>query len=272
MVSDLAIRYREQGFAILDCGLRERVLALRAQFLRVFDTIAATHRLGPVKEDADVVRLYHGERRDLWVAAYDQLRQLPALYALADDATLEKIQAAVGLRFPAFTAKIATRVDMPFGEGSMPTSAHQDYPTHLGSENSVTVWMPLHDVTVSDGALQVVPGSHRWGLLGSDRLLNDFVEPGKLRRREGANAHMQAPDELAGKFRDLEVRAGQAIVFSTFLIHRSGENTGSRIRWAINFRLNDLASAGYARRLYYLNEQVRVKSSVPDFTPSFSEE
>ncbi len=44
------------------------------------------------------------------------------------------------------------------------TPPHQDYPNNQGTENLTAAWIPLDDCSVSDGALAILEGSHKFGL------------------------------------------------------------------------------------------------------------
>ena len=103
-----------------------------------------------------------------------------------------------------------------------------------GSLNSVVVWIPLHDIDRSLGALEVVPESHRLGLLTTE-VVERF---GKV-------------DQFADTdFQSIEVEQGDLLVFSSFLVHRSGTNSTDSIRWSCHFRYNDLADATFIERGY----------------------
>jgi phytanoyl-CoA hydroxylase len=54
-------------------------------------------------------------------------------------------------------------------------------------------------------------------------------------------------------FRAIEVKQGDLLLFSSFLVHRSGENTTDRIRWSCHFRYNNLADPTYVARKYHHN-------------------
>jgi len=49
-------------------------------------------------------------------------------------------------------------------------------------------------------------------------------------------------------FVSVEVTKGDALFFSTFLIHRSGENTSNSIRWSCHFRYNNLCEPTFIQR------------------------
>jgi ectoine hydroxylase-related dioxygenase (phytanoyl-CoA dioxygenase family) len=114
------------------------------------------------------------------------------------------------------------------------TPPHQDWRSMQGSLNAVVVWVPLVDVDEKLGALRVLPGSHRDGLRDS--------EPDEwFRHIEGLR-----PED----FISIEVKAGDALFFSAFLVHASGDNVTDAIRWSCHFRYNDLAEPTYRARGY----------------------
>src|SRR4051812_27343999 len=110
---------------------------------------------------------------------------------------------------------------------------HQDGGTQWGldRERFVTVWTALDDAAIANGCMQVIPGSHRLGLL-SDR------------------GHTITPEQEARYCRDedslyLEARAGEAFLLHNYLLHRSGVNRIERPRRAFSVVYMD----GATRRL-----------------------
>lgn len=106
----------------------------------------------------------------------------------------------------------------PPGTGEF--TVHQNWPAVDLNDTSVTIWCPLGDVTPSNGAIQVVPGSHK-------------IVP-----------HVEAPNSPAyfGDFTDLLIReylrpvpmaAGEALIFDDSLIHWSARNESDQPRIAI---------------------------------------
>lgn len=111
---------------------------------------------------------------------------------------------------------------------------HQDWRSMQGSLNSVVVWVPLMDVSRELGALEIIPGSHLWGLQESQ-------ENGWYRHIEGLG------DE---QYESVEMEAGDVLIFSAFLVHRSGNNVTDSIRWSCHFRYNDLEEPTFISRKY----------------------
>jgi len=112
--------------------------------------------------------------------------------------------------------------------------AHQDMYSMDGSANAIVVWLPLINVTKSLGALQIVPKSHTMGLLTSSVT-------------EGFGMVDRYKDD---DFVSLELDVGDAVFFSSFLVHRSGDNSTDSIRWSANFRYNDVDDADFIARKY----------------------
>lgn len=85
----------------------------------------------------------------------------------------------------------------------------------------VTCWTALDDVTLENGCLWVIPGSHRAGLLDHGR-----------EWRVGERLDRQIPEELIDRSRETPVTmpAGSCSFHHGRLIHRSGANRGERSR------------------------------------------
>lgn len=112
------------------------------------------------------------------------------------------------------------------------TPAHQDWRSMQGSLNAIVVWAPLVDIDIPLGALEVIPGSHLQGLRSS-------VDDPFYQRIEDIPDH---------EFIPVEVKKGDALFFSSFLIHRSGNNQTHQIRWSCHFRYNDLEEPTFIQR------------------------
>lgn len=90
------------------------------------------------------------------------------------------------------------------------------------------------DISQKLGTLEVMPGSHVWGLL-------DSHEDEWYRRIDGLSDEQYQP---------VEVRAGDALFFSAFLVHRAGNNVTDSIRWSCHFRDNNLEESIFVSRRY----------------------
>lgn len=82
----------------------------------------------------------------------------------------------------------------------------------------MTIWLALDPAARTNGCVEVIPGSHRLGLLSAH---------GSTLAEEDVRRH--CPPERAFS---LEVEAGHAVLMHNWLIHRSGVNPSSQPRRA----------------------------------------
>jgi phytanoyl-CoA hydroxylase len=120
--------------------------------------------------------------------------------------------------------------------GHYKTPAHQDWRSMQGSLNSVVVWIPLIDIDRDLGALEVIPGSHLMGLLPTEQ--DEWFR------------HVRSDSINETEFVPLEVEAGDLVLFSSFLVHRSGNNSTESIRWSMHYRYNDAAESSWIERKF----------------------
>jgi len=113
---------------------------------------------------------------------------------------------------------------------------------------SVTIWCALQDTDGTNGAMQVIAGSHRF----SDALRSPTLDD------PFRNLHA----ELRADLRTVPLRAGEAIIFNQALLHASPPNMGTEPRIAVTYGL----IAEEAELLFYhKNEEGRVEQyAVPD--------
>lgn len=101
-------------------------------------------------------------------------------------------------------------------------ACHQDWTVvDESTYDSLSIWIPLQDVDTDNGALQVIPGSHRF----SDIIRSPFFP----------NPLGELGDELKKDLVDVPLKAGEAIVFNHALIHASPPNTTEELRLAVTY-------------------------------------
>lgn len=125
----------------------------------------------------------------------------------------------------------AMMMNKPAGQGT-PLPWHQDGGDvwKLDRDPLVTTWVAIDPATRANGCLQVIPGSHRLGLLTKQ---GSTLAPHHVERHcsEAAIEH-------------LEIEAGEALVLHNWLLHRSGVNTTDRPRRAFSACYMDARTLG----------------------------
>ena len=233
---NLKSQYEENGYFVYKTNHAERFATIRKKFIRIFNEIAILNNLDPINNDADINDLYRLKNRELWVAAYDQLRYSPEVLELSNYSVLLDIAKQCGIKFPITTNRAIIRADMT-NDNEHDFKLHQDYPYNQGSFNSITIWIPFQDTDAKLGAVQVIPKSHKNGVAKN--------ENGIIVKQELDNA-ITAPLKL-----------GEVLVFSQFLHHKSGlnvsKNPENQIRFSAQIRYTDLSDQEWAKRKYYIN-------------------
>jgi phytanoyl-CoA hydroxylase len=255
-------QYHEQGFVYLPGFFPvAEISALLADAKDVFlrqMRAAGIVSAGPAEErdfEAGMARFFQHDQA-AFINCGKTCQHLIRLHRLAlGDCLLEQIH-ALGLCQPV----ICTRPVLYFNSRRLARSEsyyksppHQDWRSMQGSLNALVVWVPLVDIDRTLGALEIIPGSHTAGLQPS-------VPDDWYRRIEGT----READYVA-----VPVQAGDALIFSAFLIHRSGDNVTDSIRWSCHFRYNDLAEPTFVARKYpnpylYKPQQELITPDFPD--------
>lgn len=131
--------------------------------------------------------------------------------------------------------------------GEMPI--HQDWTVVDEPKfQSMTIWVPLCDVDQTNGAMQVIDGSHLFS--------------NALRAPTLPNAFAGVTSEMRPDLKSISMKAGEALVFSQALLHASPPNLSEKRRDVITFGfIPENAELVY----YYKNDQDKVeKYQVPD--------
>lgn len=112
-------------------------------------------------------------------------------------------------------------------ESEMPI--HQDWTVVDETKfDSVTIWIPLQDVNETNGAMQVIDGSHRFSTALRSPTLEDPFK--------------NIQTQLCKDLKLIPMKAGEAIVFSQALLHASPANLSNESRIAVTYGLIDASA------------------------------
>ncbi|WP_282609733.1 phytanoyl-CoA dioxygenase family protein [Pelagibius sp. Alg239-R121] len=242
--SSLQKAFADQGFVILP-GLIDRteLAALRDDVAAVFSARLALseRKAGTGSLDETLQWLFENDF-DGYLGAAKLCNHLVSLHRLGTSTPIVDQLKELGLAFPSICARPlmwfhSRRLAKTERYHRLP--AHQEWSNMQGSLDGAVAWLPLVEVTPEMGRLQVVPGSHRDGLLPFAR---DDEADYPL-----ALSHDAVRDE---DFVEVEVPLGSVLFFSSFLVHRSGSNATDTTRLTVNFRYNNALEASFVERSF----------------------
>lgn len=243
MNNEIIESYCRDGFVVIKNFFNLSVLgALRSAAKSVFQAQMQHYVLTEerISDEASFERgLFSYFRKDLegFINCGKTCQNLFELHCLGLDERIYASLQGFGLSRPVISTRPVMYFNSPHlavDEAYHKTPPHQDWRSMQGSLNAVVVWVPLVDMPNALGPLQVIPGSHRWGLLES--------EPDTWFRRINGIREEQ--------YVSLDVEVGDAVFFSAFLVHQSGDNRSDSIRWSCHFRYNDLDEPTFIERRY----------------------
>jgi non-heme Fe2+,alpha-ketoglutarate-dependent halogenase len=198
-------RYRRQGFLT---GLPVYSAREAQDLLKVFRRLRA---LLPPHLSTQQMDWWHGEDRELW-----EICTHPRI--------LDYVEAILGPDFYLWGTQFFSKDP---GDGKT-TPWHQDaFYWPLTPHKAVTVWLAFTDSDEENGAMRVIPGTHRVGRIQhirSDRttdVLDMELAPGAFRES----------DAVA-----LTLKAGQASLHDDNIVHGSAANRSQRLRCGLTMR------------------------------------
>ena len=104
--------------------------------------------------------------------------------------------------------------------------AHQDYEFMGGDPEFFTAWIPLHDCPVQMGPLQILEGSHRFGI--------------QTHQKENLHVPEIPIDAVAGdEWVSDHVNAGDVLIFHSLTVHAASPNMSEQMRISLDCRFQD---------------------------------
>ncbi len=210
--ADLRERFDRDGFAILeDAFSPAEVAELNADAARLcrgeLGQISNAPEALDGESDEDIMRRY------LCIHFPHKFSEV-ALRAMSNAAIVAALNAVIGPDVKAMQSMLFIKA-----EGKPGQAWHQDEYFIPSRDRSLTAsWIALDDATIENGCLWVLPGSHRAGVIYPDHEHDD-------QRFDCAIEAYDFPyrDEDAVP---VELKAGSAIIFNGYLLHRSLPNSG----------------------------------------------
>ncbi|WP_417451029.1 phytanoyl-CoA dioxygenase family protein [Kordiimonas sp.] len=232
----------EQGYMTVEAVLSpEEVLRAKAALARPFQLLCAKRGL-PVPEDGDDESLHRAmvALKNLSVKDYlNTIKISQNHHNILSIPGAEGVQRALkdaGLAEPVVALKpfpvlVSDELHIEGGYNLRPL--HQEWPVMQGSTDALVCWIALHDITHQHNALHLIPGTHKKGMLPYERTkCGTGIVPEYL------------PDVAPQR---MEIKAGDAVLFSCFLAHGSSP-TGGGFRQAVTIRFNNLAAPDLVER------------------------
>lgn len=175
---------------------------------------------------------------------YRACRHLPSLHSISlQDNVLQIAKKLMRTDLVCHLGYAAVRIDIP-GEEKYLFPWHQDYPYTQGSVDGVVIWIPFFDVPLGHGHLKLIPQSHKEGIREVM-----MVDP-ENKNKNGAHAmSLPGQDKLENSFAlEIPVQQGDALVFSTLLLHRSTPSKASLPRFTSQLRYANFRNADSIKR------------------------
>ena len=166
---------------------------------------------------------------------YTAVQRLEVFHALPHDPALQRVVRVLVGEDAFVHPRRLLRALLPFIP-EFTTPPHQDYPYIRGTQNTVTTWLPLRNCRGAQGALRVLVGSHRGGLLP--------VKPDPA--IAGSRVDVD-DDDPAWATSDFAV--GDALVFHSGTVHGATPNTSGRVRLSADYRHQSASEPVIARTL-----------------------
>jgi hypothetical protein len=232
--------YKEQGYLLLPSAVDPAIFQpLIEEFAAIIDHEATTaHAAGRLSErfegepfDRRMARVYEAmteeDARKLWGRVHGKNQKTAGMFAvITHPALLDIVESLIGgeiLAHPQFNS----RAKLPHHQATV-VPWHQDMGyLHAEADETfmVNFWIPLVDAPLETGPLQVIPGSHRWGLIPHSHVDGYLGIP-----------EAQLPPHTAV---DCPMAAGDLLLIQHKTVHRSIPNTSDRVRWSLDLRYSD---------------------------------
>lgn len=244
--SSLQDQFEDQGFVVIPRAIESRQIEevfsdASSVLLEALKGIDPPHL--PLTSVDENYLLLKKVSPELKAHAYDLIKYLNSLHMIAR--TGRAMNAVMELSGgPLLVDGVQVRIDDPSDDRFLPL--HQEVYGQI-SYDCFNLWVPLVPVTPKNGALRILPGSHKLGEL-KHRFFAEFK-----------NAHGLVEGQIdESKIIALSLDAGDAVLFHPLLVHGSSSNHSDSIRWTMVARYNPVQRIPYlenAKHSLYIEQK-----------------
>jgi len=229
--------YDRQGYAHLQELIRKKPIAEIAEIfaLCIYDRLNRLGKGGYSSRYDGVAYLYKHD----YPAFLNILRLLensiPVLNLATDPTVLGAVSTIAGIKAPALSTKPVVMYHSK-ACGDYSTDWHVDSYSIQGSSNCAVLWIPLNSMTKSNGILQVATGTHK-----EHTPISDFSE---------GFGTVDVKDLRGKLIEDVAetLDIGDAVLFNSDLVHKSGDMREGVSRMTLQLRYNDILDTEYMER------------------------
>ncbi|OUX33632.1 MAG: hypothetical protein CBE24_02080 [bacterium TMED264] len=231
--SDLNLKLKVDGYVKVPLpNIIPKLKIIKKDVFNTFSFISEKNNGPIIINDKDIID-FHFRNKKLQYKTIKLLQYCSSIISLSGDKIFLNLLKKIGFIYPHLEIFPNFRCDMIIKDQSL-FKSHQDYSFNKGSKNSITFWIPLQDTSINEGALKIVPGTHKLGLLKNKR--------GILKSSELFN------------FISCPVDFGEVLIFNQKLVHKSAHNKSN------NIRFSDLGCKEYQSKSYNINHTLIIKS------------
>lgn len=234
-VLDMQLKNRldEEGYIIIrDFFKKDYVNLIKKQSENIFEIQFQKFNYTGSFDDK-IIRLFN-EHQNIFINCGKIIQTgLIELYKLPLETKVINLIKSLGITFP----NLCTRPVLYFNHPKLAkekfyyqTPPHQDWSTMESSLDSLVLWVPLVNVNKENGSILIWPKSHKNGAL-SYKKIGGF-----------------ASVETSGDYIQPILEIGDILIFSTFLVHSSGEISNNTIRWSCHFRYTNMLDKDFIER------------------------
>ncbi|XP_064616305.1 phytanoyl-CoA dioxygenase domain-containing protein 1 homolog [Liolophura sinensis] len=110
-------------------------------------------------------------------------------------------------------------------------------------------WIPLEDVTLENGCLWFIPGSHKDGLLNNRRFVRNpnYAQDGKQMIYTNP-----MPEIDQSQYVPVEVKKGSLVLIHGLVVHKSEQNKSNKSRHVYTFHVYDAHQTDYSQENWIL--------------------
>lgn len=235
--------YNEKGFVVEKNFFdKDELVEIYCQITQVFWIQARRLGLADISmSEEDYISNLFNHNFEVFKNCGKQIQHLIDVWKLSTSDTLVNyLINTLKLSFPNICTRPVVMLNSPrFSKNEVNHTVpfHQDAKSMQGSDDAVVVWFPLVNTGIPLGALKVIPGSHKLGVVAEDINEHGF-------------GYVKDKYIEKDKIISLPCSLGDVVFFNSRLIHSSGTNSTEKARVSCQFRYNNLDDSSFKEKGY----------------------